>query len=144
MHPCFNVDEILRLLASKIVASEANKTAVSLACCCKSFNDPVLDALWETRVELTSLLKCLPQEVWEERDRHFVSQLTVFLLSVLNFWFGSRSGSGKFQRKQNGLISESTLGGCGTSKYTPLRILLFWTSCFRCNSAPQTSPFFRG
>jgi len=45
MHPCLNVDEILRLIAYKLVASGGKWTAVGLACCCKSFEDPVLDML---------------------------------------------------------------------------------------------------
>ena len=85
MHPCLNLDKILRLLASKLVASEAKKTAVSLACCCKNFEDPVLDVLWEVQDGLTPLLKCLPQEVWEERDGRFVSQPVAFLLPALNY-----------------------------------------------------------
>ena len=73
MHPCLNVDEILRLLACKFVASESKGTAVSLACCCKSFEDPVLDVLWESQDLLTPLLKCLPREIWGEDGGSFVS-----------------------------------------------------------------------
>ena len=73
MHPCLNVDEILRLLACELVAAEAKATAVSLACCCKNFEDPVLDVLWESQDRLTPLLKCFPQEVWKEEDGSFVS-----------------------------------------------------------------------
>ena len=75
MHPCLSVDEILRLLAFELVGSGAKETAVSLACCCRGFEDPVLDVLWETQDGLTPLLKCLPQEVWYEEDEKFVSQL---------------------------------------------------------------------
>ena len=73
MHPCLSVDEILRLLAFKLVASGAKATTVSLACCCRSFEDPVLDVLWETQDGLTPLLKCLPQDVWHEQDEKLVS-----------------------------------------------------------------------
>jgi len=74
MHHCLGVDEILRLLAYELVASEAKATAVALACCDKNFEDPVLDALWGTQDRLTPLLKCFPQEVWEGRDGNFVGQ----------------------------------------------------------------------
>ena len=84
MHPCLNVDEILRLLACELVVSGAKVAIVALACCCKSFEDPVLDALWETQDQLTPLLRCLPQEVWKEDGGSFVSQLIAFVLSVLN------------------------------------------------------------
>ena len=73
MHPCLNVDEILRLLACELVASKGQASAVALATCCKSFEDPVLDALWETQDQLTPLLKCFPQDVLEE-DGELVSQ----------------------------------------------------------------------
>ena len=73
MHPSLHVDEILRLLACELVASEARATAVVLARCCKSFEEPVLDALWETQDELSPLLECFPQDVWEEEQGWFVS-----------------------------------------------------------------------
>ena len=44
MHACLNVDEIVRLIAYELVASGGYATAVALARCCKSFEDPVLDA----------------------------------------------------------------------------------------------------
>jgi len=73
MHPCLVVDEILRLIARESVASGAEATAISLACCCKVFENPVLDVLWETQDQLTPLLKCLPQEVWKEKGGSLVS-----------------------------------------------------------------------
>ena len=84
MHRCLSVDEILRLLACELVASEAKATATALACCCKTFEDPVLDVLWEAQDQLTTLLKCLPQGVWEEEDESFVSPLTVFITLAFN------------------------------------------------------------
>ena len=85
MHTCLKVDEIVRLLARELVASEAKATAVSLACCCKGFEDLVLDELWEAQVELTPLLKCFPQDdVWEQKDESFVSQVTESILPTLN------------------------------------------------------------
>ena len=84
MHPCLNVDEILRSFACELVASEAKVAAVALACCCKSFEDPVLDALWETQDQLAPLLKCFPQDIWEEEDGCFVSPLTTFTFPVFN------------------------------------------------------------
>jgi len=77
MHSCLSVDEILRLFACELVASEAKATAVALACCRKSFEDPVLDALWETQNQLAPLLKCFPPGVWEQEDGSIVSPPTV-------------------------------------------------------------------
>ena len=87
MHPCLHVDEILRLVACQLIGLEAKATAVSLASCCRSFGDPVLDALWETQNRLTPLLKCLPEEVWREEDGSFVSQLVIAVHLLLKCLF---------------------------------------------------------
>ena len=78
MHHCLSVDEILRLLAHSLVASGAKATTVGLACCCKSFEDPALDALWGTQDLLLPLLKSLPRDVWKVEAGQFVSLLAVF------------------------------------------------------------------
>ena len=66
MHACLNVDEIARLIVHNLVASSGEGSAVSLACCCKSFEDPVLDVLWAKQHFLLPLLRCFPGDVWEE------------------------------------------------------------------------------
>ena len=76
MHPCLNVEEIIRLIACELVASGGKKTAVALACCCKIFEDPVLDALWETQDRFGPLLKSFPEDVWAE-NVNFVSAATM-------------------------------------------------------------------
>ena len=75
------MEDILNLLARELVESELKATAVSLACCRRSFEEPVLRVLWEKQDRLTPLLKCLPQEVWEGADGSFVSQVLMFTLS---------------------------------------------------------------
>lgn len=84
MHPCLCVDEILRLLTCELVASGAGATAVSLACCCKIFEDPVLDVLWRTQERLLPLLKSLPGDVWNE-DGYKVDVAIMFIHSLLNY-----------------------------------------------------------
>ena len=66
MHRCLNVDEIVRLIACELVESEGKETAACLACCCKSFEDPVLDALWARQFDLFKLFGCFPGNVWNE------------------------------------------------------------------------------
>jgi len=83
MHPCLNIDEILRFLVRELVVSEAKATAVALACCCKVFEEPALDVLWETQNQLTPLLKCFSRDVWEG-DWDVVSQLTALIFFGLN------------------------------------------------------------
>jgi len=73
MHPCLNVDEIVRLLAHELVASEESSAAVALACCCKNFEDLALDALWGIQEEFYPLLDILPEDVWNETSQDFVS-----------------------------------------------------------------------
>ena len=75
MHPCLKVDEILRQFARELVLSGGKATAVSLACCCKGFEDPALNALWESQDRLFPLLKTLPTDAWKEEAGHFVSLL---------------------------------------------------------------------
>ena len=88
MHPCLNVDEILRIVTCQLLKLEAKATAVSLACCCRNFGDPVLDELWETQDRLTPLLKCLPEGVWEEEeDGSLVSQLAIAVYPLLKYSF---------------------------------------------------------
>jgi hypothetical protein len=87
MHPCLNVDEILRLVTCQLIELGGKATAVSLACCCRSFGDLVLDALWETQNRLTPLLKCFPQEVWRQEDGSFVSQLAITVHPLLKCLF---------------------------------------------------------
>jgi len=60
------VDEILRLINLELVASERKVTAVGLACCCKSFEDPALDALWATRCQLFPLLESFAGDIFKE------------------------------------------------------------------------------
>ena len=66
MHSCLRVDEIVRLVACELVALRGHATSVALACCGKSFEDPVLDTLWEIQEDLLRLLKTLPGDVWKE------------------------------------------------------------------------------
>ena len=85
MHPCLRVDEIIRLVAYELVGSEAEGTAAAFALCCKSFEEPVLDVLWEVQDRLTPLLKCLPEDTWEVCGGFkFVSHLVAFAPSAVN------------------------------------------------------------
>jgi hypothetical protein len=83
MHPCLSIDEILRLIACELAASTGRATTVALACCCKSFEDPALDALWETQNTLLPLLKSLPGDVWDG-DGYTVSVPTTCVFFFLN------------------------------------------------------------
>ena len=81
MHACLNVDEILRPIAYELVGSDGNGSAVALACCRKSFEDPVLDALWETQDRLLPLLKTFPGDVWNDSEYTVSTATTFFFFS---------------------------------------------------------------
>ena len=68
MHACLNVDEIVRLIAHELVVSSGERSAVSLACCRKSFEDPVLDALWAEQDMILPLFKSFPCDIWKEGE----------------------------------------------------------------------------
>ena len=83
MHACLNVDEILRLIVCELIESEAKASAAALACCRKSFEDPVLDVLWEAQDGPLPLLKSFPADVWSEGG-YTVSAPVAHILSSLN------------------------------------------------------------
>jgi len=85
MHACLNVDEIVRVIAYELVTSRGRGTAVSLACCCRGFEDPVLDPLWETQERLVPLFMTLPRDIWNEGGHTVsVSAPTTYVFSFLN------------------------------------------------------------
>ena len=96
MHRSLNVDEIVRLIACELTTSEKKATAVCLACCCKGFEDPVLDVLWKTQVRLSPLFECLPGDVWKEGGYTVGAPTTRILL------FPQRFGLKVFQTPPDG------------------------------------------
>jgi len=79
MHACLNVDEIVRFVAHELVVSSGERSAVSLACCRKSFEDPVLGTLWAEQDVLLPLLKSLPCDVWKEGGYSVSASIVSFL-----------------------------------------------------------------
>jgi hypothetical protein len=85
MHVCLSVDEVLRLIACELVESRAKTAAVALACSCKRFEVPALDALWRTQEHLPLLaLKSLPGDIWNG-DGRTVSMQTTCVFFFLNY-----------------------------------------------------------
>ena len=90
MHRYLRGDEVLRVIAHELVASKEWATAAALACCCKVFEVPVLDTLWEVQSRLLPLLESLPSDVLNS-SWYTVSvchQHTFFLTSTV--WFERR------------------------------------------------------
>ena len=63
-HWALAVDEILREVIAHVIHIHP-PTAVSLACCAKSFEEPALSALWKTQRELPTLIQTLPPDSWD-------------------------------------------------------------------------------
>ena len=63
-HRALAVDEILREIIAHVVDIHP-PTAISLACCAKSFKEPALSALWRIQDGLLTLIKTLPPDSWE-------------------------------------------------------------------------------
>ena len=63
-----NISELTRLIASQLVLIGAEKSAVNLACACRSLEEPVLSTLWETKYHFFILLSVLPEGTWELQE----------------------------------------------------------------------------
>jgi len=64
-HRVLKINELTRLITSQLVLISSRKSAVNLACACRSLEEPVLSILWETQSSLFTLLRVLPKETWE-------------------------------------------------------------------------------
>ena len=63
IHRALAVDEILREVTAHVTDIHP-PTAVSLARCARSFEEPALSALWKIQDELPTLIKTLPPDSW--------------------------------------------------------------------------------
>ena len=86
MHQIFYLDELVRNIAN--CAEHTIPQAVSLlslACCCKSLEGPVIDVLWRRwQTDLFTILKTLPADSWSVANGVFVRRKPAFP-------FGSRT-----------------------------------------------------
>jgi hypothetical protein len=85
MHCSLRVDEILRLIACELITAGGQASAVALACCCKGFENPVLDPLWKTQDQLDPLLRTLPEDIWNPSSYDVSVVITILILSLLNY-----------------------------------------------------------
>ena len=59
-------------------------TAVALACCCRKFEDPTLDALWKEQKRLSPLLNTFPKGILDKASKDLVSRQLYVVYSPLN------------------------------------------------------------
>ena len=64
-HRCWAVDEIVRAIVANLVRDEKRASAVALASCSKSLEEPALGEVWRSLSSLAPLVKCFPPDVWE-------------------------------------------------------------------------------
>ena len=81
-HRTLAVDEILREIIDRVIDIHP-PTAVSLACCAKSFEEPALSALWKTQKELPVLIRTLPPDSWDLRPKTIRSRRGVIVRDSL-------------------------------------------------------------
>ena len=65
-----NISELSRLIASQLILISP-KSAVNLACVCRSLEEPILSTLWEIQVSFLTLLGVLPEGTWEFQYSEF-------------------------------------------------------------------------
>lgn len=75
-HRCWGLDEIVRVIAANLVSNGAKASAVSLASCSKSLEEPALSEVWRSLSSIAPLVKCFPPDVWETRDEKLASSIT--------------------------------------------------------------------
>jgi len=75
-HRCWGLDEIVRAIAESLVSDNARASAVSLASCSKSLEEPALGEVWRSLSSLAPLVKSFPPEVWEVKDEKLASITT--------------------------------------------------------------------
>ena len=79
-HQIFEIDELARHISRHLVSTH-RASAVSLACACRSLEEPALSSLWEHQDSLATLIGVSPIVDGEVCDRGYLSysHLTPYL-----------------------------------------------------------------
>ena len=64
-HSYWGLPEIVRAIAANLVSDKAKGSAVALASCCKSLEEPALGEVWRSLSNLAPLVTCYPLEIWD-------------------------------------------------------------------------------
>ena len=64
-HRCWSFDEIVTAIAANLVTDRAKASAVALASCSKSLQEPALGEVWRSLHGLVPLVQCFPPEIWK-------------------------------------------------------------------------------
>jgi len=114
MHKAFSVNDIIRLIADSVPYGEL-KSAVALACCCRSISALALDSLWRKQTDLVTLfVSTLPPSTWKIVNHDFVGFPSRRITKQHNCLLQPRILSWN-PLKSNGTGFLPTLVGCGRS-----------------------------
>lgn len=61
MHRCLQIQEILRIIADNV---DRKRDLTSMACVCRGFYEPAMDAAWYDMPGMGPLMMCLPSQCW--------------------------------------------------------------------------------
>lgn len=61
MHRCLQIQEILRIIADHVYWKS---DLISMACVCRGFYEPAMDAAWYAMPGMGPLIMCLPSHCW--------------------------------------------------------------------------------
>ena len=75
VHQVLLLDELIRNISHCVGPTpEGSASLLAFARCCKSFEEPVMDILWQRQVDLSTILKTLPADSWTVTGNVFVRE----------------------------------------------------------------------
>ncbi len=91
MHRCLTLPEVLRNIVERTAEDAGGIATVSaLSRTCRLLHDAAEDALWRDQEGLTTLLKCMPEDVWDLHEMNGEEDIIVGTIPFrlnLCFWF---------------------------------------------------------
>jgi long-subunit acyl-CoA synthetase (AMP-forming) len=79
-HRIWAVYEIVGEIASILVYDRQRKSAVALAMCSKSLEDPALAKVWRNLSSLSPLVRCFPPDIWEVIEGKLASGFRIHVI----------------------------------------------------------------
>nr|GAT49633.1 predicted protein [Mycena chlorophos] len=88
MHQCWYISEVLERMCFYLMLDESRTgrtTLAALARTCKAFADPAGEKLWYQLQKLEHLLRCLPQDCWEDFSFEIKAHGRTFTFNTIRF-----------------------------------------------------------
>lgn len=106
-HRCWAINKIVRAIVAILVRDRKKASAVALASCSKSLEEPALGEIWLRVSSLMTLVKCFPPDVWEFRDEERTPASTTTSSEDVRLIHNRFSFSKEPRPKQNGFDFKS-------------------------------------